>query len=118
MAQRWPDQFRYGTPDTIPFDLRMLGASPVLETDGECPQVRIRRSRTDDAVLCFLHNRSNEDTVLTLREEGVVFVFKPDAPPSQWEERYENAQGVRLLLPAKSARMLVFPQPKPKNGHL
>ncbi len=102
IAARYPDQVRR-TPDSVVTETcRKCGASPLLTVVENCPDVRIRRSVSDDADLWFLHNRGKR-TEITLCETGDFTVFNTDG-----SETAVHSDGTfRLTLPAKSARMLV-----------
>ena len=86
---------------------RKNGASPLLNMEQSCPNVRVRKSVTDDAELWFVHNRSDECTAV-ICELGEYTIFAPNG-----EESTVCSDGTfRLHLPEKSARMLV----RQKNG--
>jgi len=91
----------------VPYDeisgaCRRSGAAPLLDITETCPEVRVRRTVAEDAVLWFVHNRGKEITV-NINERGDCTIFTPDGT----ETAVTSAGSFRLTLPEKSAVMLV-----------
>ena len=100
LAEKYPTALRYADWQEIAMAVQ---AAPVLDLAEACPNVRVKRTETADAVLWFVHNRG-EECAVTVREAGEITVFDPadgigTAVVSDGE--------FRLTLPGKSARMLV-----------
>lgn len=81
---------------------KISGASPLINITEACPNVRIRRTVTEDAELWFIHNRADETTV-TIRESGDCTIFAMDGAETAMKSDGE----FKLVLPKKSAVMLV-----------
>ncbi len=81
---------------------RKSGVSPVLNIAEDCPQVRVRRSVTEDAELWFIHNRAEEISV-TICESGDCTIFAMNGA----ETAVRSEGEFRLTLPEKSAVMMV-----------
>ncbi len=99
---KYPMQTTEISYDKVTDICKKLGAEALLSIEENCPTVRVRRSRTEDADLWFIHNRSDEITV-TVNEIGDCTIFTPDG--SFFEIHSEGS--FPLTLPEKSAVMLV-----------
>ena len=100
LAEEYPDALRYADWTDISTAVQ---AEPVLDLVENCPNIRVKRTETADAVLWFVHNRGEECTV-TVRETGEITVFDP---ADGIGHTVVSDGEFRLTLPAKSARMLV-----------
>ena len=100
LAEKYPGSVRFCAWQEIAGTVQ---AAPVLDLAENCPNVRVKRTETEDAVLWFVHNRGEECTV-TVREAGTITVFDP----ADGQGNMVQSDGAfDLTLPAKSARMLV-----------
>lgn len=80
------------------------GAAPVLRLAGETASVRVRKSVTEDGEESwFIHNRGAEDALVTADFTSDMVVYTMDMQTV----RCPACRGTRLLIPAKSALMLI-----------
>ncbi len=75
-AEEYPGQFFYADYEEICEAVQQGHAAPVLSIEG-CPQVRVRKTETEDAELWFVHNRKEACTV-TVKESGTFHVMTTD----------------------------------------
>ena len=102
LMEKYPMQILCTAYDGISEACRRSGAAPLLDIAESCPEVRVRRTVTEDAVLWFVHNRGKEKTV-SVNESGDYTIFAADG-----EESAVSSDGsFRLTLPETSAVMLV-----------
>ena len=102
MMEKYPTQINLVPYTEISDACRKNGASPLIRIAEFCPEVRVRRTVTEDAELWFIHNRSKEISV-TLCESGDYTKFATDGT----ETAVKSDGKFRLTLPEKSALMLV-----------
>lgn len=102
-SERYPEQFIFADYEEICKAVQRGHASPVLKIEGQ-PQVRVRKSETDDAELWFIHNRKDACTV-TVNETGTFHVMTTD-----WKSSGEiivSDGSFTLDMPFGSALMLL-----------
>lgn len=102
ISKKYPTQVFHTAYTDITKICELSGASVLIDFAETCPNVRVRRSFTEDADLWFIHNRSDQTTV-TVRETGDCTIFAMDGT----ETTVESAGEFQLTLSEKSAVMLV-----------
>ena len=102
IMEKYPTLISESTSCTVTKNCLKMGAEPLLEIAEDCPQVRVRRSVTEDAELWFVHNRSSE-TEVTVRGSGDYTIFASDGS----ETAVKLDGQFRLTLPEMGVRMLV-----------
>jgi len=102
IMEKYTDQIRRAEGGDVSAACRENGASPLLDIAETCPEVRVRRTVTEDAVLWFIHNRGEEINV-NINAFGNYTIFAADGA----ETSVKSDGNFRLTLPEKSAVMLV-----------
>jgi hypothetical protein len=102
IMEKYPTQITECMSETVVRNCLKMGAKPLLDIAEDCPQVRVRRSVTEDAELWFVHNRAAE-TEVTVRGKGVYTIFSCNGSESTIKSEGE----FRLILPEMSAVMLI-----------
>ena len=100
LATAYPDALRYADWENI---TEAVPTAPVLDLAEVCPDVRVKRTETDDAVLWFVHNRG-EACEVTVQEAGEITVWDPADGTGH---TVVSDGAFKLSLPGKYARMLV-----------
>jgi hypothetical protein len=102
VMEKYPNQITECMCESVVVNCLKMGAIPLLDIAEDCPQVRVRRSVTEDAELWFVHNRAAE-TEVTVRGEGEYTIFSCNGSESTVKSEGE----FRMTLPEMSAVMLI-----------